>query len=51
MSGSSVMTWKAYVRLREGGMVGKGKKDKSKMGGKLELNRKRSSQKRVIRKG
>ena len=46
-SGLSVMIWKVYVHLREGGIVkGEGKKGESKMRGKLELNRKKSSQKR-----
>ena len=43
----SVVIWKAYVCLREEGIVkGEGKKGRSKMRGKLELNRKKSSQKR-----
>ena len=47
MSGSSVVTWKVYVCLREGGMMkGKGRKGESKMKEKLELNRKKLSQKR-----
>ena len=47
----SVMTWKAYVHLREGAIVGKRKKDESTMKEKPELNRRKSSQRGGMRKG